>query len=239
MVYAVICAGGIGSRMGNRDLPKQYMMIKGKPIIVHTVEKFFLNSRFERVLVLCPKSWVAYTRELLEKFIPSNEKVVVLEGGESRNDTIMNAISFIEKNDGLDDETIVVTHDAVRPFVTARIIEQNIDAAIKFGATDTVVPATDTIVSSTDGETISFIPNRSEMFQGQTPQSFKAKMLKELYDELSEDEKKILTDACKIFSMKGKRVYLVPGEVHNIKITYPYDLRVAKILVDEEADEEE
>ena len=238
MVYAVICAGGIGSRMGMRDLPKQYIMIKEKPIIVHTVEKFFVNSRFEIVLVLCPSSWVAYTRELLEKYIPANDKIIVLEGGESRNDTIMNAIAYIEGSGCLDDETIIVTHDAVRPFVTARIIEQNIDFAIKYGATDTVVPATDTIVSSSDGEVISYIPNRAEMYQGQTPQSFKAKKLKELFESLAYDEKAALTDACKIYSMKGLPVYLVPGEVHNIKITYPYDLRVAKSLVDEEWNEE-
>ena len=234
MVYAVICAGGVGSRMGNRDLPKQYMMIKDKPVIVHTVEKFFVCDSFRKILVLCPKSWVSYTKELLEKFIPLNDRIVVLEGGETRNDTIMNAISFIESADGLDDETIVVTHDAVRPFVTAGIIEENIEAAIKYGATDTVVPATDTIVSSTDGDVISFIPNRAEMFQGQTPQSFNAKKLKELYLGLTDEEKSVLTDACKIFSMKGLPVKLVRGEVHNIKITYPYDLRVAKILVDEE-----
>ena len=239
MIYAVICAGGIGSRMGNRDMPKQYMMIKGKPIIVHTVEKFYLNSRFEKVLVLCPKSWVAYTKELLGKYIPQNDKLLVLEGGESRNDTIMNAVRYIENDSGLDDETIIVTHDAVRPFVTARIIEENIEAAIKYGATDTVVPATDTIVSSTDGKTIAYIPNRAEMFQGQTPQSFKAKKLKELFEGLTDAEKETLTDACKIFSMKGQKVYLVPGEVHNIKITYPYDLRVAKSLLDEEFDGEE
>ena len=72
------------------------------------------------------------------------------------------------------------------------------------------------------------------MYQGQTPQSFKAKKLKELYLGLTEEEKGILTDACKIFSMKGCPVRLVQGEVHNIKITYPYDLRVAKALLDEE-----
>ena len=146
----------------------------------------------------------------------------------------MNAVRYIEETDGLDDETVIVTHDAVRPFVSARIIDENIDAAIRFGATDTVVPATDTIVESADKETISSIPDRSRLYQGQTPQAFKAKKLKELYESLTDDEKSILTDACKIFSMKGFPVHLIQGEVHNIKITYPYDLRVAKALLDEE-----
>lgn len=233
MIYAVIAAGGIGSRMGNMDKPKQYLMIKDKPIIVHTVEKFFINSRFEKVIILCPNQWVNYTKEVLAKYLPKNDKVLVLKGGSTRNETIMNAVRYIEETDGLDDETIIVTHDAVRPFVTARIIEENIEAALKYGATDTVVPATDTIVESENGEVISNIPDRSKLYQGQTPQAFKAKMLKELYESLTEEEKNILTDACKIFSMKGHSVHLVDGEVHNIKITYPYDLRVAKVLLDD------
>ncbi len=234
MIYAVIAAGGIGSRMGNMEKPKQYLKIKDKPIIVHTVEKFFINSRFRKVIILCPDQWVSYTKELLAKYLPENDKVLVLKGGDTRNETIMNAIKYIEKTDGLNDETIIVTHDAVRPFVSERIIEENIEAAIKYGATDTVVPATDTIVESRNGTTISSIPDRSKLYQGQTPQAFNARILKELYYSLTEEEKDILTDACKIFSMKGHEVHMIEGEVHNIKITYPYDLRVAKALLDEE-----
>ncbi|MCQ2462585.1 MAG: 2-C-methyl-D-erythritol 4-phosphate cytidylyltransferase [Clostridia bacterium] len=234
MVYAVIAAGGVGTRMGSSEKPKQYLKINDKPIIVHTVEKFFVNDSFKRIIVLCPDQWINYTRDIFAKYLPQSERVNVIKGGDTRNETIMRAIDFIEENDGLDDGTVIVTHDAVRPFVTARIIDENIEAAIKYGATDTVVPATDTIVESADKKTISNIPDRSKLYQGQTPQSFKAKLLKQLYYSLTEDEKNILTDACKIFSMKGHEVYLVDGEVHNIKITYPYDLRVAKALLDEE-----
>ena len=234
MIYAVIAAGGIGSRMGNVEKPKQYLKIKDKPIVAHTVEKFFVNDKFRKIIILTPAQWVNYTKELLAKYLPANDKVVVIKGGDTRNETIMNAVRYIEETDGLDDDTVIVTHDAVRPFVTARIIDENIRFALEYGATDTVVAATDTIVESVDKQTISNIPDRKIMYQGQTPQSFKAKKLKELYESLSEEEKGILTDACKIFSMKGCPVRLIRGEVHNIKITYPYDLRVAKALLDEE-----
>lgn len=234
MIYAVIAAGGIGSRMGNKEKPKQYLKIKDKPIIVHTVEKFYVNSYFEKVIILCPEQWVNYTKDIIAKYLPENDRVLVLKGGSTRNETIMNAVKYIEETDGLDDETIIVTHDAVRPFVSARIIDENVEAALKYGATDTVVPATDTIVESQNGDVISSIPDRSKLYQGQTPQAFKAKTLKELYLSLTEEEKDILTDACKIFSMKGHEVHMIEGEVHNIKITYPYDLRVAKALLDEE-----
>ncbi|MBQ9913351.1 MAG: 2-C-methyl-D-erythritol 4-phosphate cytidylyltransferase [Clostridia bacterium] len=234
MIYAVIAAGGIGSRMGNVEKPKQYITLKDKPIIAHTVEKFYVNDCFKKIIILCPEQWVNHTKSILKKHLPEDDRVIVLQGGSTRNETIMNAVRYIEETDGLDDETIIVTHDAVRPFVSARIITENIEAALKYGATDTVVPATDTIVESQNGTVISNIPDRSKLYQGQTPQAFKAKLLKDLYYSLTEEEKDILTDACKIFSMKGYDVHLIDGEVHNIKITYPYDLRVAKALLDEE-----
>ncbi len=235
MIFAVVLAGGIGSRMGNSDTPKQYLDLGGKPIIVHTIEKFYVNPKFEHVIVLTPESWVSHTSNLIKKSLPNAEKITVIEGGSTRNETLYNAIKFIEKNYGLSDDTIIVTHDAVRPFVTHRIIEENIEAAIKYGATDTVVPATDTIVESLDKEKISQIPNRATLFQGQTPQSFNAMKLKKLYESLTDDEKDILTDACKIFVMKGEPVYLVEGEVFNMKITYPFDLKVAKTMIDGDA----
>ena len=192
MVFGVILAGGIGSRMGNVEKPKQYLSVGGKPIILHTLEKFYVNSKFEKLIVLCPSQWINHTKNLVKKNFNDSSKIVVIEGGSTRNETIMNSIRYIEKEYGLDD---------------------------------------DTIIESAGHEIISNIPDRSIMYQGQTPQSFKAKKLKELYEGLTEEEKEILTDACKIFVIKGQDVHLVEGEVFNIKITYPYDLRVAETLI--------
>lgn len=234
MVYGVILAGGVGSRMG-ADKPKQYMRVKEKPIIIYTIEKFYSVARLEKIIVLCPSQWVEYTKKLIDKYIPlAYDRVVVAEGGNTRNETIMNAIEYVEQEGNLDEETIIVTHDSVRPFVTYRIIEDNIEAAAKYGACDTVIPATDTIVEAVDHTIISDIPDRSVMYQGQTPQSFKALKLKNLYNQLSDTEKDILTDAAKIFVIKGEDVALVQGENYNMKITYPYDLRVAKSFLEDE-----
>lgn len=230
MIYGVILAGGVGSRMG-AEKPKQFLNIGDKPVIIHTIEKFCLYSDFEKVLILCPKQWMGYTRDLVKKYIGSSAPVEVIEGGTVRNETIMNAIAYIEAEGNLNEETIIVTHDAVRPFVTYRMIEENVEAAKEYGACDTVIPATDTIVESLDGDTISTIPERKHLNQGQTPQSFKALELKELYATLAEEEKNILTDAAKIFVLKGKKVKLVQGETFNVKITYPYDLAVAEALL--------
>ena len=230
-VYGVILAGGTGTRMGNVEKPKQFMDLGGKPIIVHTVEKFMMNHEFCGILVLTPKQWIKHTEDLLRKYVPKDDRLEVIQGGITRNDTIMNAITHIEKKGELSEDTIIVTHDSVRPFVTHRILEENIRYAREYGACDTVIPATDTIVESQNKQLISNIPDRSLMYQGQTPQSFRAKHLKEIYESLSDEEKKILTDACKILVIKGEQVHLVDGEESNIKITYPYDLRVAEALL--------
>ncbi len=231
MVFGVLLAGGIGSRMGNIEKPKQYLNIADRPIIIHTIEKFYVNDKFEKLYVLCPEQWISHTKNLIRKYLGETERIEVIQGGETRNETIMNAIRRIEEEYEVDDDTIILTHDSVRPFVTHRIIEENIEYARKYGACDTAVPATDTIVQSDDNQIITAVPERSKMYQGQTPQTFGLKKLKALYESLSEEEKEILTDAAKIFVMKGEKVYLVEGEVSNIKITYPYDLRVAETLI--------
>lgn len=231
MIFGVVLAGGIGSRMGNVDKPKQYLLVGDKPILIHTLDRFYIESEFEKIIVLCPAEWVSHTKNLIKKYMDDTSRIVVLQGGETRNETIMNSIRYIEENYGLTDDTIVVTHDSVRPFVTQRIIEENIKYAKQYGACDTAVAATDTIVCSEDNKIISDIPERSKMYQGQTPQSFNALKLKNLYESLTPEEKDLLTDAAKIFVMKGEKVHIVDGEVFNIKITYPYDLRVAEALL--------
>lgn len=233
MIFAAILAGGIGSRMGNIEKPKQYMFLGDKPIVLHTIEKFYINPDFEKIIVLCPKQWITYTKDLIAEKMGKNDRIVVIEGGITRNETIMNSIDYIEKNYDINEDSIIVTHDSVRPFVTHRIIEENIRYALKYGACDTVVPATDTIVESSGGEFIDSIPNRAAMFQGQTPQSFKILKLKGLYNRLNDDEKNILTDAAKIFTINDEKVYLVEGDTTNIKITYSYDLKVANTMLKE------
>lgn len=231
LINAGILAGGKGTRMGNVPMPKQFLLLNDKPIIVHTVEKFILNNKFENIIIATPKEWINHTTDILKKYQIDLPKLKVIEGGSDRNDTIMNIIDCIEKDRALKDDDILVTHDAVRPFLTHRIIEENIEQGMIHSAVDTVISAIDTIVESKDNEFISGIPRREYMFQGQTPQTFNVKKLKTLYNELTENEKTILTDACKIFSMKGETVKLIQGEVFNIKVTTPYDFNVANAII--------
>lgn len=231
MIFAAILAGGVGSRMGNSDVPKQFLNLGDKPILIHTIEKFIINSKFDKILVLTPNNFINSTIDLIKNIEGETDKIIVLEGGETRNDTIRNAINYIKSNFSIDDDSIIVTHDSVRPFVSHRIIEDNIKMASEYGACDTVIPATDTIVESVDGDTISSIPLRDHYYQGQTPQSFKINKLDSLYNNLSKEEIDSLTDAAKIFTLNNEDVFLVEGDVTNIKITYPYDLKLANTIL--------
>jgi len=230
MIYAQILGGGKGTRMGNVSMPKQFLTLGNKPIIIHTLEKFILNPDVGMIVVSVPEKWLVYTQDIIKKHI-NDERVKVISGGKDRNETIMKGIKFIEDSVGITDECIILTHDAVRPFITSRIIEENIEAAKMYGAVDTVIPAIDTIVRGKDG-IITDIPLREEMYQGQTPQSFNIKKLVTHFDSLTQEQKAVLTDACKICLLAGEKVKLVKGEYFNIKITTPYDLRVANATLE-------
>ena len=231
MIYAAVLAGGIGSRMQNTDLPKQFLELGDKPILLHTVEKMLMNSRIDRVYIGIHPDWQTYCEDLIAKHLGKEERLTVVPGGEDRNGTIINVIAAIEREFGLGEEDIIITHDAVRPFVTQRILDDNIDAALACGACDTVVKASDTIVRSQDGDVITEIPPRDPLYQGQTPQSFNLKMLKACFEEMTDEERKILTDACKICVLKGKPVKLVQGEVLNFKITTVGDYQLARAML--------
>lgn len=231
MIYGAILAGGSGTRMHISSMPKQFLPLGEKPIIIHTLEKMLMCSRLDVVYLGINQSWMSHMTDLLERYGIDTGRVKLSAGGENRNETIFNIIDEIEKDFGLTDDDIIVTHDAVRPFVTLRILSDNIDAAQKYGACDTVVSATDTIVKSENGTSITEIPNRSHMYQGQTPQSFKISLLKEMYAKLNEEQKAVLTDACKICVLGGVEVKLVDGEISNMKITTVNDYKIAQILV--------
>lgn len=230
MNFAGILAGGMGTRMGKTDLPKQFLMLGEKPILIHTVEQFIVADKIDYIVIAVPENWVNYTKDIIEKYC-SDDRITVIQGGRNRNETIFNICNYIKENYKVTKDDVIVTHDAVRPFITQRIINDNIEKCKEFGATDTVIPATDTIVEAKDNTTISNIPVRDIMYQGQTPQSFNILKFMEVSETLSEDEKNILTDAAKIYVLKNQKVGLVMGELYNMKITTTYDLKMANLML--------
>ena len=232
MIFAAIVAGGVGSRMNISTMPKQFLPLGDKPIIIYTLEKFLLSKKIDYIYIGVHSIWISHMKVLLDEFNIDKSRISISQGGTYRNSTIFNIIADIEKEFGESDEHIIVTHDAVRPFVTLKMIDENIGAAFKYGACNTVIPEVDTIIVSEDGNIISDMPDRSKIYHSQTPQSFNINLLKRLYNALSAEEKLTLTDACKICFMGGIEVKLLKGDASNMKITTVGDYNIAKAIAE-------
>ena len=142
----------------------------------------------------------------------------------------MNSIDYAIKN-GADNDSIMVTHDAARIFVSPELIRNSIRYAIEYGAASPVIPATDVIFQSKKQGQLDFIPRRKFLFHSQTPQSFKIKEFVEIYNNLSEDEIELLDEAMMLFYLRNKEVYLFEGDSSNFKITRPFDIEIAKFIL--------
>ena len=125
MNFGGILAGGSGTRMGKTDLPKQFLSLGQKPIIIHTIEQFLISTNIDEIVVAVPQNWISYTEDIINRYC-KDKKIHVIQGGATRNETIMNVCNYIQ-NISPNEENIVVTHDAVRPFITQRIIKENIE----------------------------------------------------------------------------------------------------------------
>lgn len=233
MIIAGIVAGGIGSRMGQNIMPKQFLKLAGKPIVIHTVEKFLASPEIDCVVVGVHQEWLHLMQDLTDKYFPEESRIAITAGGSSRNGTIKKIAEKAKEVYGAGADAILVTHDAVRPFLSLRIIKDNVEAASLHGVCDTVFGSTDTIIQSENQEYITGVPIRKTMYQGQTPQSFRMGLFDEVYDSMTEDELEVVTDACKMFFLRGHKVYLVEGDVTNFKITYPFDLKMAATMMGE------
>ena len=233
MIFGVIVAGGVGSRLG-ADKPKQFLNLADRPIIIHTLDTFLKCPALEHIYLGVHPEWVDHMAELVSEYISPDgrERVHLVAGGAERNETIMNVIGQIEKDFGTEETHYIITQDGVRPFVTRRLIEDHVKAVIEYDAVDTVIPAVDTIIFSEDGKFISDIPERKYLYQSQTPQSFRMDLLKRLYEGLTPEEKNILTDACKICTVRQVPVHMVTGEVSNMKITTAADYKIAQIMAE-------
>ncbi len=232
MVAAAVLAGGLGSRMG-ADTPKQFIIIGSKPIIVHTVGRFVSSPSVNKTVVAVSEGYIDYTRGLMAEYFPGNNGIEVICGGASRGQTLMRVLEYLD-SEGIGERDVILTHDAVRPFINERIIADNVSAALKYGACNTCIPAVDTVFLSADGSFADSVPPRSTVFHAQTPQSFLTRELYSLCKSTPAEVYETLTDGCSVYTLHGKKVFLVPGSLKNIKITYPDDIQKAEIYLKEE-----
>ena len=239
MNYGGILAGGIGARMGNVEKPKQFLEIGADkiPTIIYTLRTFVHSKNIDCTIIAAHADWIEYTAKLINKHFDANQakKIHVIEGGAERFESLSNICKFIDDTFGLKEHDILISHDAVRPFLTEEIINANIDAMKTYSCCDTVVPSTDTIVVSEDGIEIGLIPVRKNYYQGQTPQTFRIKDYQKAFAALNEEQRNALTDACKVFTLNKIDVKLVMGAYDNMKITTSSDIDVANAILKSKA----
>ena len=231
MIYAAIVAGGSGSRMG-ADNPKQFLELDGKPIIIRTIERFVKCGKINKIYVGVHADWLDFAQGLIDEF-STEADVEIVKGGKDRTETIYNILEKIESENEISADDIVVTHDGVRPFVSVKEIEDSILMLKSFDGVTLCLPSTDTLLCSPDGIKIASVPDRSQLFRAITPQTFKLKALLSAYRSLDEKQKSSLTDTASIFTSAGLEVGLVQGSERNIKITMPFDMKTAELLLKE------
>ena len=228
MIIAIILAAGKGSRIESADRPKQYLNIDDKPMLVHTAERFLVCEQMDHIVITVHKDWIQYTEGLFKDY--GYERITVCEGGDNRQESLYKALVYCKEQLNAPDEAIILSHDAARPFVTQEIIIANIQSIQDSEVVTTVIPAIDTLIQSEDGLTMTAATDRYQMFQVQTPQTFRLKQYLDVYKGLDEVEKLKSTDAAGLLNRHGLTIKLVRGTQKNFKITTDFDLRVAEML---------
>lgn len=214
----IIVAGGKGLRMGN-DLPKQFIPIGGKPVLMRTIEVFYRFDQDINIILVLPVSHQDYWKSLCEEYEFSIEHLIA-NGGETRFHSVKNGLALVA--DGL-----VGVQDGVRPFGSVEMIKRCFDAAREYPAVIPVIESTDSLREVVD-EDKSRIVDRSKIRLVQTPQVFDVNVLKKAYQT---DFKETFTDDASVVEAMGVNVHLVKGEVTNIKITTPLDLKIGELII--------
>ena len=225
-VYAVILASGKGERM-HCGFPKQFAEIKGKTIIERSIEAFEKNENVDEIIVVSEPSTIEKIKEIVNK---NNYKKVtkIVPGGAVRAESSSHGVGEVAEDDAK-----VLIHDAARPLVTQRIINDCISALDSCNAVHTAIKATDTIIESENG-VMKAATERSRMMQVQTPQGFRASTIKKAHSLAKKEGFTGATDDCGIVFRYGlSEIRIVEGDRTNIKITYPEDITIAEMFVEE------
>lgn len=219
--YAIILAAGAGERMDS-PTPKQFLKLAGLTVIEHTLQTFASHACIDDIIIVCNPKYRQFMEELLLRR-PVAKVSRILNGGASRMESSRAGIMAIPE-----DEARVLVHDAVRPFVSPRIIDDCLEALTRFSAVDVAIPATDTIIEVNDMNCIAGIPSRSKLRQGQTPQAFRAGVLRKAHQLAAKERSISVTDDCGLIMRFGLgAIHVVTGETKNIKITHAEDLFLA------------
>ena len=217
---AVIFAGGTGSRM-KTEIPKQFLKVYGKEIIIHTLDKFNDNENIDEIYIACVKNWIPYLEKLVKKYTVHKVRKI-FPGGKTGQDSIFVALTEVKKDN---EDAIVLIHDGVRPLITDETINNCINSVKEYGTGITVTPCFETPIKSLDGNTVDAMPLRDEMYTAQAPQGFYLSELLEAHLEERKVNPKYegIVDSCGLMFRKGKKPHIVIGNRGNIKVTTQED----------------
>ena len=224
---ALLIAGGSGNRM-HQDIPKQFLTVNERPVIVYTLEAFEKHPEIDAIAVVCIDGWQQVLMAYAKQFNISKLQHVVT-GGKNGQDSIRNGIFELEKHFGKDD--LVLIHDAIRPMVSSEIISDNIRVAKEKGNAITVIPCAEAMLQTEDGEVSSGTYPRDSLKRTQTPQAFKLGEICQLHRDALESGITNSIASCTLMIEMGKQVYFSQGSEKNIKLTTLEDIDIFKALL--------
>ncbi len=233
MHYGLILAGGVGQRMRTSGLPKQFLEVFGKPIIIYTIEKFEKCRDIDRILVVCNAAWLDHMKEIVSQYRLS--KVIdIVAGGRDRQLSIKEGLTAIRNDGGKEDDTIVI-HDGVRPLVQDATICENIRVAEQYGGAMTVRPVVESVVVTDSSETAGFenFKNRKDTYSLTSPQTFRLGTLETIYRNIADKKTPYpLLDSALVYTFLGNNIHMVIENNNNIKITTPEDYYILKAMLE-------
>lgn len=219
---AIILSGGVGTRMG-ADIPKQYIMVDGKPVIIYSLEKFVNSGSVDAYIIALDAQWKDFVDEYVRK-MDIKGPVMYSAPGDTREHTIYNALKCA-KESGYANEDIVIIHDAVRPMVSKEVIDDCLNGCAEFDAAIATIDVKDTIYQSEADNCITNVPDRNTLHAGQTPEAFKLGKYLEIHDESTYEEICAVTGGAQFAAKCGLKVFLSKGAEINFKLTTPDDLQ--------------
>lgn len=236
MNVAVLFAGGVGKRMHSKELPKQFLKIHGKPIIVHTAALFEEHPDIEGIVVACHPDWISHCNDLFESYGISKIKAVV-PGGETGQLSIYSGLCAAEKLVA-GESSVVLVHDGVRPLITPKTITDNLEAVRVYGSAITTIKASETVVEVTEDGSIASIPPRRSIRLARAPQSFWLEEILAAHRHAISENRSDFVDSATMMMEYGHSLHLVEGPTENIKITTPGDFFSMRAILDARENEQ-
>lgn len=229
MNIAVIFAGGTGQRMNTKTLPKQFLELHGKPILVYTLEHFEKHRQIDGIVLVCVQDWLDYCEELLQKYHIKKVKAVV-PGGQSGQESIRNGLN--KAAELFPQDSVVLIHDGVRPLIDEETISKDITSVQQHGSAITVSPAIETIALRSDTGEVGEIIERSRCQMAKAPQCFYLKDILSAHKKAQQENRNDFIDSASLMRHYGHSLFTVEGPTENIKITTPSDFYLFRALLD-------